>query len=352
MPAVGSLGPYVAVMLATGAANTLLMKFLVRQTVAPGPGQAPMSFDFPFFQTLLMMIGELMCLGAFAYTQATRKSGMATRTFSQLIIAVPVSCDWMATTLVNAAYVMIPASTIQMCRGCVVLFTCLFSVVFLGRQQQAFHYAGVALVAVGITIVSLDAVLHERTQSTGLTMTAAWLGVLLCIVGQVFQATMMVVEEKYMSSFNVPPLQMVGYEGLFGCAIGVVLLAVLQVSGVERATDATYMIGHSPALQAGCILSMFSIAFFNWSGVTVTQQASATARSTIDVCRTAIIWVVELLLAWNVFSWLQLVGFLVLIFGTLVYNEVLQLPGLTKEERPGQLIRGSIRDREQSDARL
>ena len=48
---------------------------------------------------------------------------------------------------------MIPASTIQMTRGCVVMFTCFFSVVFLGRAQYAFHYWGVALVATGITIV-------------------------------------------------------------------------------------------------------------------------------------------------------------------------------------------------------
>lgn len=345
-----SLGPYAAVMLATGAANTLLMKFLVRQTVAPGPGMKPVSFDFPFFQTLLMMIGELMCLGAFLYTQ-TPKTAVTTRSFNQLIIAIPVSCDWMATTLVNAAYVMIPASTIQMCRGCVVLFTCLFSVVFLGRKQQAFHYAGVALVALGITIVSLDAVLHERSQGTGLNVSAAWLGVLLCFLGQVFQAAMMVVEEKYMANFNVPPLQMVGYEGLFGCAIGLVLLTGLQMSGIERTTDAVYMINHSSALQGGCVLSMLSIAFFNWSGVTVTQQASATARSTIDVCRTAIIWVVEIALAWNVFSWLQFAGFVVLICGTLVYNEVIQLPWLQTEPENPKLIPG-IRDREQSDARL
>merc|ERR1719271_1008835 len=88
------------------------------------------------------------------------------------------------------------------------------------------------------------------------------------------------------------------------------------------------MIQQSSAVQAGCVLSMLSISFFNWSGVTVTQRASAVARSTIDVSRTALIWVVELALLWNTFSWMQLVGFVVLIIGTLIYNEALKLPFL------------------------
>merc|ERR1719253_1578734 len=117
------------------------------------------------------MIGELMCLGAFAVSTANAK-GVTTRSFNQWIIAIPVSCDWMATTLVNAAYVMIPASTIQMCRGCVVLFTCLFSVVFLGRKQQGFHYVGVLFVALGISIVSLEALLYGKAEESTVTMSA------------------------------------------------------------------------------------------------------------------------------------------------------------------------------------
>jgi hypothetical protein len=73
---------------------------------------------------------------------------------------------------------------------------------------------------------------------------------------------------------------------------------------------------------------MFSIAFFNWSGVTVTQTASAVARSTIDVSRTALIWAFELFMLWNTFSWVQLIGFVVLITGTLIYNELIVIPCL------------------------
>jgi len=319
-------GP-VAVMLVTGACNTLLMKFLCLQSASPGPGLAPASFDFPFFQTMLMMMGELMCLGAYAVSTKTKSDRSLSTPW---IMAIPVSCDWAATTLVNAAYMLLPASTIQMCRGCVVIFTTLLSVTVLKRRQEPHQYLGVALVAVGISIVSLEAVLFGKVSST--VHEAAWVGICLCIAGQLFQSSMLVIEEKFLSSYSIPPLQMVGLEGLFGCAIGVVLLTTLQKTGMEKSTEAMHMMHSSGWVQFGCIASMFSIAFFNWSGVTVTQQASAVARSTIDVSRTSIIWVIELALRWNTFSWLQLAGFTVLVLGTLIYNAIIRVPALDRLE--------------------
>jgi len=311
------------IMLISGTCNTILMKFLVRQESAPAPGLAPIGFDFPFFQTMIMMMGEVLCL--LVYLSSTRDTSRKAN-FPSWIMLLPVSCDWTATTLVNAAYVFIPASTIQMCRGCIVVFTCFLSVTVLKRKQETFHYVGVALVALGITIVSMEAVLYGSTVDASLAGHAAWVGIALCIAGQIAQSSMLVIEEKYLSSYTVPPLQMVGLEGMFGCLIGLVLLSVVGPLNIENTEQAIYMLHNNVWIQVGSIASMISIALFNWSGVTVTQQASAVARSTIDTSRTTLIWVVELLLAWNTFSWLQFVGFVVLITGTLVYNGLIQLP--------------------------
>jgi drug/metabolite transporter (DMT)-like permease len=224
-----------------------------------------------------------------------------------------------------------------MCRGCIVIFTCVFSVLFLGRRQQAFHYVGVALVALGITIVSLQA-LFDPSGPGPSNPKAPYIGIGLVLAAQLFQATMLVVEEKYLAQYSVPPLQMVGLEGLFGTILGVFILFSLQQMNMESSTEALYMMQSSKAVQFGCIASMFSIAFFNWSGVTVTQTASAVARSTIDVSRTALIWAVELFMLWNTFSWLQLTGFVVLIAGTLIYNELITIPCLKPSESSRSIL--------------
>merc|ERR1719362_2203518 len=101
-------------------------------------------------------------------------------------------------------------------------------------------------------------------------------------------------------------------EGTCGIILGTIVLVILNLTHVESTPAAFYQMGHSTPLLLAVIGSIFSIAFFNFSGVTVTQKASATARSTIDVSRTIIIWAVELAVGWNSFNWIQLAGFLVL----------------------------------------
>merc|ERR1719386_539150 len=112
-------------------------------------------------------------------------------------------------------------------------------------------------------------------------------------------------------------------EGAFGILFGVVLLCGLNAFHLENTPGAVYQITHSKPLLTAVIGSIFSIAFFNFSGVTVTQKASCVARSTIDVSRTIIIWAVELSLGWNGFNALQLAGFVVLALGTMIYNRII-----------------------------
>merc|ERR1719217_404008 len=148
-------------------------------------------------------------------------------------------------------------------------------------------------------------------------------GISLCLGAQIFQASMIVYEEKIMSKYTVPPLLVVGMEGTFGILFGVGLLAFLNAFHIENTAGAIYQIRNSTPLMCAVIGSIFSIAFFNFSGVTVTQKASAVSRSTIDVSRTILIWAVELRVGWNSFNMLELAGFFVLALGTMIYNRLL-----------------------------
>ena len=94
------------------------------------------------------------------------------------------------------------------------------------------------------------------------------------------------------------------------------------------------------------ITYVFSIAFYNFFGLSVAKELTTVHRTFIDSVRTVVVWVVELILwpltnhlvgqAWNNWSWLQLGGFVLLIIGTLLYNAVFKIPGLyypTKEQQ-------------------
>lgn len=71
-----------------------------------------------------------------------------------------------------------------------------------------------------------------------------------------------------------------------------------------------------------------------WAGISVTKSLSGAARATIDACRTLFIWVVCIQLGWERFHALQILGFVVLICGSGLYNELLRscLPGTSPAE--------------------
>lgn len=356
MAAMDALPGFMALMLLSGSCNTIFMKFMVMQKVPTGPGAPATGFNHPYFQSLLMMIGEFLCLIAYFATRerGQEKNIVQQKSAPKLIFLVACLFDWTATTLVNMAYGFIAASIVQMTRGAIVIFTCLLSVVFLGRRQQTYHKVGVFLVFAGITLVSMSVFINpdvhpvvgdakEAAAAAKLaeaTMHGKVMGIALCICAQIFQASMIVYEEKIMSQYVTAPLQVVGMEGSWGIGVGVILLAILNPLGYENTPGAVYQMQHSRPLMFAVVASIFSIALFNYAGVTVTKQASAVARSTIDVSRTIVIWAVELALGWNSFNMIQLTGFVILALGTLIYNHILVVPALEPGKEKNHLEDG------------
>lgn len=89
---------------------------------------------------------------------------------------------------------------------------------------------------------------------------------------------------------------------------------------LEDALDAFCQIGHKPLILVALLGNTVSIAFFNFAGISVTKEISATTRMVLDSLRTLVIWVVSLALDWEQFHGLQVLGFLVLLVGTALYN--------------------------------
>ncbi len=58
----------------------------------------------------------------------------------------------------------------------------------------------------------------------------------------------------------------------------------------------------------------------------ITKYASAAQRSTVDTSRTLLIWFYFLSIGHEHFLWGQAAGFVLLVVGTLVYNEIVEVP--------------------------
>lgn len=159
-------------------------------------------------------------------------------------------------------------------------------------------------------------------------------GDLLIIIAQIISSVQMVYEEHFVSGQDIPALQAVGWEGVFGFSILSVLLIPMYYVKVgppfnnnatgtlENAIDALIQISNNWRLVMAIGGTIVSIAFFNFAGITVTKKLSATTRMVFDSVRTLIVWMASLYFGWQTFHGLQIFGFMALIFGMCLYNNI------------------------------
>ena len=90
--------------------------------------------------------------------------------------------------------------------------------------------------------------------------------------------------------------------------------------------------GDNWKLMFAVITHVISIALYNFVGINLTQLVSSTARAIVDTVRTVFVWLFFLIPSpirveggKEEFHVLQFFGFILLIAGTLIYNEIVEL---------------------------
>merc|ERR1719312_1804631 len=339
-------------------------------------------FNHPFLQACGMFLGEMLCMVAFwisACWRRRRPEGSpyadiggeeAPRAFSPLVFLPPALCDMTATSVQYIGLTLTYASSFQMLRGAVIIFTGILSTIFLRRRLAWFKWAGMVFVIGGLVTVGVSDMMNQKDcetphHNTTISMakthhqfslmdapisladtrpvckndtTNVFVGDLLIFCSQIIVASQMVYEEKFITKYNVPALQAVGWEGTFGFTTLAILLVPFSFIYVgpefshnprhvlEDAYDGVYQLAHNPLLALAFSGTVISIAFFNFAGISVTKELSATTRMVLDSIRTLVIWMVSIALSWQQFYALQLLGFCILITGMCLYNDIIILP--------------------------
>lgn len=272
-------------------------------------------FDHPFFQAVCMFLGEFLCLIAFnALLFRARSKGESFPTakpHSRFIFILPAVCDMTATSLMYVGLTLTDASIFQMLRGSVVIFTGVFSVIFLKRKLHAHHWLGMVLVMGGTAIVgtaSLPSVCASAGGGGSTDASKALVGNILVIVAQLIVATQMVVEEYMIGGYDIPALQVVGWEGTWGfivlsCVLGIMYAVPAPATfcaypphcdHFEDAYDAFVQIGNNWKVGLYLGLNICSIAFFNYLVSCCTARC---LHSSLLVTHTALASLPRLLLA-------------------------------------------------------
>ncbi|CAF1196681.1 unnamed protein product [Didymodactylos carnosus] len=341
-------------MLITGSLNTLSTKWADRQNAFFCDKVTNGTFQHPFLQATGMFLGEFLCLLLFKFlwfsTLKYRTVQLKTveggvpplmlsivsplvegdQTFNPLIFWVASICDMLSTCLSYIGLNYTTASSFQMLRGSVMIFTALLSIIFLKKKLTLYNWIGLLTVVAGLTVVGVSDILFDKSD---IKLVYKIAGDLLILVAQIFTASQVVYEERFISKYNIPPLQAVGWEGIFGFGtLGLLLIPFYFIKIGKSNTGPAHRLEDIPEAfcqmkSNGIIIvatvgNIFSIAFFNFAGISITKELSSTTRMVLDSGRTLVIWMVSLALRWQKFYPLQIVGFLLLIIGMGIYNGV------------------------------
>jgi hypothetical protein len=232
-----------------------------------------------------------------------------------------------------------------MLRGSLSIWSAFFAIIFLKRRFHAYQWIGLVFTVLSMIIIGIAGV-QMSGFGTNYDWTDRLVGVILILGGQVLQGGQLVWDETMLTRFKLPVLLVVGMEGVWGMVIEIVIGQWFTFifpgndpsplgGSLEYWGDTMISLSHSWKLVVIGIASVISIGAYDCSGMTVTARASAVHRTIFEALRTATTWVAMLLIElfapdygerWEVWSWLELGGFVLLVFSSLVFNDVLRIP--------------------------
>ena len=360
----------IGLMILTGSINTIFNKILQKLY-----GKDIIFEQHHWIITFGMFLGELVSIFLYIYVVIKRKQGKGEKLVeskpdeeagetdppdeekekkpqipTNLFFCITASCDLTATTINTFGLTYLTTSMFQMMRGLELFFVCLWSKIFLKNPIYRHQILGVCSLIFGLSLVGLNSFINDKNSQVA---KSPLVGIILLSTSQLFSSTEYIIQEKFIKHYEVHPFQLVGFEGLWGSIMYAILLAIFQVvscddwsdtlregicftndkgeSYIEDTRFAFEQMWDNKALLIVYIFYVVSIALYNIVGINLTKLVSSTARAVVDTVRTVFIWVFFLYFTpvegtHEEFHWLQLIGFMFVVCGTLVYNEIVTLP--------------------------
>ena len=279
----------------------------------------------------------------------------------------PMICDLITTVLIYIGLNLTTASSYQMISGSVIIFTGLGSHLFLGRRLRWFQWLGMLIICIGLITIGLgdlydhipvkcfirskdstnnktnnvmydidplQPLCENYAKQSASDVSSEILGDLFVIVAQITLSFQIVYEEYMLSNYDISPLELLAWEGSYGFILMSLLLVILNHIDIknkywssspsppwviENSLDGFIQLSNNMVLLVAFVIGSVSGGIFSLLNIYLTGKISGTSTVILDQLRTIIVWTVSLILEWQHFQELALLGFFFLIVGTAVY---------------------------------
>jgi drug/metabolite transporter (DMT)-like permease len=256
-----------------------------------------------------------------------------------LILVIPALFDLVATALCMFGLRYVNVSIYQMLRGGAIVFVAILKQFVLGHRLKNYQWIGVMWNVAAIVLVGLTAMLSASSEGpSDARYDNPLLGVMLILCGALVQSLQYAFEEKVMS-MEIPatPLVLIGMEGFWGSLVCLLVLYPLAntIPGtdhgyIENYQNTIYMFMNSPDIQRVFAVYFISVFLYNILAALVTFMLNSVWHAILDNFRPISVWGTDLFIfylittnfgeSWSVYSYIQVIGLFVLLYGTAIYN--------------------------------
>ena len=363
-----------------GACNAGFNKYIVSQETLG------LKFSHGWFLNLVMFVGESMGIPVFylffnkknspkennddtKHIQGDQQETIEEEVeeeekkpeINKFLLAIPGFLDTCSTGLANIGLILLPASIYQMLKGSLIILTFLMSKFIVKNKHTWDHYVAIPVSTTGVVLVGLSAYLNadEKSEDGGNFSDAktTLLGIVLMVIAMFILSIQFCFDEHFMRKYSCHPLICIGYEGIFGFFINLLLCIIfyfIKCGSYEDKEEPPYFVKNmctgdndnvwrpeniifafrqlinNSLLSILVPITIIFMASFNIFGVSITKYGSATTRTVTDNCRSFLVWIF-FLMPFNqkdlieTFNVLQLIGFLLICLGAFIYNGLFKL---------------------------
>mmetsp|Transcript_38272 Transcript_38272/g.42323 ORF Transcript_38272/g.42323 Transcript_38272/m.42323 type:complete len:466 (+) Transcript_38272:61-1458(+) len=254
------------------------------------------------------------------------------------LLAIPSVFDLGATALCMLGLRYLDVSVYQLLRGSGLIFVAVLKDKFLKDKLYKFQWFGVFGNLLAVSLIGLTAVMTSTSKYDD-NSDVVW-GISLVLLGSFVQSLQYVFEEKVMTmDIPAPPLLLIGMEGVWGALFCLTIVYPIAYflpgddynGSYEHFGNTMAMIRNTPSIQLMFGVYFVAIFSYNLFAVLVTYLLNSIWHAILDNFRPITIWLVDLFICYNVdsnfgeewtnpYSWFQLMGMAVLLYGTAVYN--------------------------------
>jgi len=249
------------------------------------------------------------------------------------ILIIPACFDLLGTILSGIGLLYTTVSVFQLVRCTVIIITAFLKVVVLKEKLQGYMLKGVLINTIAMILVSSTTFFQPSEDGRD-----SRIGILFILLSCIVQGSQYVFEEKVMSSQSAPPLIVVGMEGFWGSILMIFFIfpVAYWVPGSDKGHyedvfDSIVMLENNNSIKIVLFVFFITVAFYNVFAIFVTNFLSSIWHAILDNFRPICVWGTDLAIyylftngsygePWNKYSYLQLMGMLLLFFGTAVYN--------------------------------